>query len=74
MQVEPLKGYTMRGGRMFESKYLCTFDLFGSIATLDGSQTVTEETFAWNRTMKTFSKSRLVRDGKRICAPEFGLS
>lgn len=70
----PEGGYTMRGGRMFESKYLCTFDLFASIPTLDGSRTVTEETFAWNRTMKTFSKSRLVRDGKRISAPEFGLS
>jgi oleate hydratase len=67
-------GYTMRGGRMLESKYLCTFDLFSSIPTLDGSQTVTEEIFAWNRTMKTSSKSRLVRHGKAIDAPSFGLS
>ncbi len=67
-------GYTMRGGRMLESKYLCTFDLFSSIPTLDGSQTVTEEIFAWNQTMKTSSRSRLVRDGKRISEPEFGLN
>ena len=67
-------GYSMRGGRMLESKYLCTFDLFSSIPTLDGSRTVTEETFAWNKTLKTSSKSRLVRDGKRVTAPEFGLS
>ena len=27
-------GYVMRGGRMFESKYLCTFGLFSSILLL----------------------------------------
>jgi oleate hydratase len=67
-------GYTMRGGRMIESKYLCTFDLFSSIPTLDTSKTVTKEIFDWNETMKTSSKSRLFRDGRRIDAPAFGLS
>ena len=67
-------GYVLRGGRMFESKYLCTFDLFASIPTLDGSRTVTQEIIDWNETMKTSSKSRLVRDGHRQTAPEFGLS
>jgi oleate hydratase len=66
-------GYVLRGGRMLESKYLCTFDLFSSIPTLDERQTVTQETFAWNETMKTSSKSRLVRNGKRQTAPRFGL-
>ncbi len=70
----PEAGYVLRGGRMFESKYLCTFELFSSIPTLDGSQSVTGETLAWNKTMKTSSKSRLFRDGKRQTAPEFGLS
>lgn len=70
----PEKGYVLRGGRMLESKYLCTFDMFSSIPTLDGSQTVTQEIFAWNETMKTSSKSRLVSDGQRETAPEFGLS
>ena len=68
------KGYVLRGGRMFESKYVCTFDLFSSIPTLDGSQTVTQEIFAWNETMKTSSKSRLMIDGHREDAPKFGLS
>ncbi len=67
-------GYVLRGGRMLESKYLCTFDLFSSIPTLDERRTVTEETFAWNETMKTSSKSRLMRDGIRQTAPKFGLS
>src|ERR1700750_191996 len=30
----PESGYVVRGGRMLESKYLCTFDLFSSIPTL----------------------------------------
>src|SRR6202167_265901 len=70
----PEDGYTMRGGRMIESKYLCTYDLFSSIPTLDESKTVTEEIFDWNETMKTLSQSRLFRDGHRIDAPRFGLS
>lgn len=70
----PETGYVMRGGRMLESKYLCTFDLFSSIPTLDNSQSVTEEIFAWNKTMKTASRSRLFRDGKSVDAPLFGLS
>ncbi len=59
---------------MLESKYLCTYELFSSIPTLDESKTVTEEIFAWNETMKTSSKSRLFRDGVRQTAPAFGLS
>jgi len=70
----PQTGYSLRGGRMLESKYLCTWELFASIPTLDASQTVTQETFAWNETLKTASKARLVRDGKRQTAPAFGLS
>jgi len=67
-------GYVMRGGRMLESKYLCTYDLFSSIPTLDERMTVTQEIFAWNETMKTSSKSRLFRGGHRVDAPRFGLS
>ena len=67
-------GYVLRGGRMLESKYRCTFELFASIPTLDESQTVTQEIFRWNETMKTSSKSRLVRNGQPQTAPKFGLS
>ncbi len=66
-------GYIMRGGRMLESKYLCTYDLFSSIPTLDESKTVTQEIFEWNEAMKTSSKSRLFRGGHRVNAPKFGL-
>jgi oleate hydratase len=71
---DPETGYSMRGGRMLESKYVCTWDLFSSIPTLDDRTTVTEETMEWNRTMKTASKARLFRHGARVDAPQFGLS
>ena len=70
----PKMGYVLRGGRMIERKYLCTYDLFSSIPTLDESKSVTAEIFAWNETMRTSSKSRLVRNGRRQTAPDFGLS
>ncbi len=68
------RGYVLRGGRMFERHCACTFELFDSIPTLDASRTVTQETLAWNESLKTSSKSRLVIDGRRIVAPAFGLS
>src|SRR6202453_3145884 len=70
----PEDGYVMRGGRMLESKYLCTYDLFSSIPTLDERMTVTQEIFDWNETLKTSSKSRFFRAGHRIDAPSYGLS
>ena len=71
---DPDHGYIVRGGRMIESKYLCTYDLFASVPSLDGKQTVTQEIMEWNEIIKTGSKSRLVRAGHKIDAPEFGLS
>jgi oleate hydratase len=68
------RGYIMRGGRMFESRYVCTYDLFSSIPTLDGNKTVTREIFDWNETLQTASKSRFVRDGHRVDAPGFALT
>lgn len=71
---KPETGYVLRGGRMFESKYVCSFELFSSIPALSGDQTVTQEILGWNETLKTSSKSRLIRDGRREDAPKFGLS
>ncbi|SDG10115.1 oleate hydratase [Paraburkholderia phenazinium] len=67
-------GYVVRGGRMLEGHYQCTYDLFASIPTLDGRQSVTQEIFDWNETMRTSSKARLFRDGKREDAPAYGLA
>jgi oleate hydratase len=70
----PHEGYVLCGGRMLESKYLCTYDLFSSIPTLDQTRTVTKEIFDWNETTKMSSRSRLVRAGRGESAPAFGLS
>ncbi len=59
---------------MIEPKYLCTYDLFSTIPTLDKSQTVTQEIIEWNEVIKTSSHSRLVRDGQPLDAPKLGLS
>ncbi len=69
----PETGYVVRGGRMLEIKYQCTYDLFSSIPTLDERQTVTQEIFDWNQVIKTGSKSRLVRAGCKLDSPRFGL-
>jgi len=73
----PEHGYVLRGGRMLEAKYLCTFGLFAGIPTLDaalnGGQSVTQEIEAWNRARPTSSRARLVRNGHREDAPRFGL-
>nr|WP_258168017.1 oleate hydratase [Paraburkholderia sp. BL21I4N1] len=66
-------GYVVRGGRMLESKYLCTYDLFSSIPTLDDSKSVTQEIFDWNETIRTSSTSRFIRNGRREAAPAYGL-
>ncbi len=68
------RGYVMRGGRMFESRYVCTYDLFSSIPTLEGDRTVTREIFDWNETLATSSTSQFVRDGHRVDAPGFALN
>jgi len=70
----PEQGYIVRGGRMLEGKYQCTYDLFSSIPTLDKKQTVTQEILQWNEVIKTVSKARLVRGGHKLDTPEFGLS
>ena len=68
------RGYVLRGGRMLESKYLCTYNLFDSIPTLDKTKTVTEEIFEWNKVIHTSSKSRLVRAAEPIDRPKFNLA
>ncbi len=70
----PEDGYVARGGRMLESHYVCTFDLFSAIPALDGSKTVTNEILSWNELYKTCSHSRLVRGGQKLDTPAFGLS
>ncbi|MDO9708002.1 oleate hydratase [Paracraurococcus lichenis] len=71
---DPERGYVIRGGRMLEAEFRCTFDLFSSIPTLARDRTVTEEILAWNRVIRSQSKARLVRAGRRLDTPAFGLA
>jgi oleate hydratase len=69
----PQDGYVIRGERILENKYVCTYGLFSSIPGLSG-KTVTQEIFGWNQVIRHSSKSRLIRDGHRVDAPGYGLT
>jgi len=62
------EGYFMRGIRAFEEKaYSCLYDLMSSIPSLNVSgKTLREEFVDYNRKNKSYSKSRLFKDGQTI--------
>ncbi|MFI1224472.1 MULTISPECIES: oleate hydratase [unclassified Streptomyces] len=66
----PETGYTMRGGRMFEIHFDCTYDLLSSIPSLDDpSKSVTEDTFAFHEDFAWDDHARLIdADGRIIDA------
>lgn len=68
-------GYVIRGGRMFEPHFACTFDLFSQIPSLTDIKTsVTDEIQAFTQQVVTSSKARLVSAGIKLEAPPLGLS
>ncbi len=70
----PHDGYVIRGGRMFEEHFACTFDLFATIPTVaDPAVSVSDETMDFTRRIRTSSNARLVADRQRIEAPPLGL-
>ena len=57
----PETGYTMRGGRMFEIHFDCTYDLLRTIPSLDNPAiSVTEDTFAFHDDFAWDDHARLV--------------
>ncbi|MEV7400617.1 oleate hydratase [Streptomyces sp. NPDC091267] len=63
----PETGYTMRGGRMFEIHFDCTYDLLSSVPSLDDpSKSVTEDTFAFHEDFAWNDHARLVDAEGRI--------
>ncbi|MCA8892028.1 MAG: oleate hydratase, partial [Hyphomonas sp.] len=59
-------GYLVRGGRMFEPNFVCTFDLLNSIPSgLPGGLSAEEDIFAFNRDVPGSSRCRLIRDGAK---------
>jgi oleate hydratase len=72
----PETGYTMRGGRMFEAQFRCTYDLLSSIPSIDDpSKSVTQDTFDAHDAFPWDDITRLVgEDGKIIDAHSMGFS
>ncbi|MEV0537963.1 oleate hydratase [Kitasatospora sp. NPDC050463] len=63
----PSTGYTMRGGRMFEAQFRCTYDLLAGIPSLDDPEkSVTQDTFDSHEESPWDDAARLVKDGGRI--------
>jgi oleate hydratase len=71
----PDKGYVIRGGRMIEEHYVCTYDLFASIPSLtDPAKSVKDEIFEFSQKYVSNSRCRLVRDGQKVDVSSFELS
>ena len=52
-------GYVIRGGRMFEEHFACTYDLFSTIPSITNpALSVTDEIKAFTKRVPTSSKSR----------------
>jgi len=69
------EGYLIRGGRMHEEHFGCTWDLLSGIPTLeDSAKSVTEEIFEFNRKVVTCSHSRLLKSGRKMDVSSYGLS
>jgi oleate hydratase len=69
------KGYLIRGGRMHEEHFVCTWDLLSAIPSLDNSEiSIKEEIFAFNRQVVSGSHSRLLKDGEKMDVSSYGLS
>lgn len=67
-------GFMIRGGRMFEEHFGCTFDLLDGIPTLGGAgQSVAAEIKQFTADVRPSSRCRLVVDGQRCEAPAFQL-
>jgi oleate hydratase len=67
-------GYIMRGGRMFEEHYVCTYDLLSSIPSYDDPDiSARDDIFAFSREASWHAKARLVSaDGTPIDVTSMG--
>jgi oleate hydratase len=71
----PETGYSMRGGRMFNFSYRCTYDLLSSIPSLgDPNKTVKDEMDEFNAKFRTESKARVVENGAKVDVSSMGFS
>jgi len=69
-------GYVLRGGRMLNFSYRCTYALLASVPSLEHpAQSVTDDIVAFNLAHKTHAQARLVdRDGHIVDVTSMGFS
>ena len=71
----PETGYVIRGGRMFNFSYVCTYDLLSFIPSLtDATKTVRDEFGEFNAKVKTLARARLVAGGEKLDVSRMGFS
>ncbi len=71
----PEDGYLIRGGRMMEAHFVCTWDLLSGIPSLDHpNRTVKDECDEFNRRFVSESHCRLLQDGEKVDVSSYGLS
>ena len=69
----PASGYVLRGGRMLNFSYRCTYDLLSFIPSLtDPNRTVLSEIEDFNEQIKGNSMARLVENGKAVDVTDMG--
>ncbi|MBE9536530.1 MAG: oleate hydratase [Proteobacteria bacterium] len=72
---DPDAGYLIRGGRMHERHFGCTWDLLSNIPSLDNpDKSVCDETFEFSKKIVSRSTSRLLKDGEKMDVSSYGLS
>jgi oleate hydratase len=71
----PADGYSMRGGRMFEEKFNCTYDLLSFIPSIsDADKTAKEELMEFHQEFFWHDKARLVANGEIIDVSNLGFN
>ena len=70
-----VNGYTLRGGRMLNFSYLCTYDLLSFIPSLsDPAESVLDEIKAFNNKIRTGAKARLLSSRRISDVSSMGFS
>jgi oleate hydratase len=69
----PHDGYSMRGGRMFEEKFNCTYDLLSFIPSISGpDRSAKDELMQFHQEFFWTDKARLVSDGQIVDVASLG--
>ncbi|MCA6105072.1 oleate hydratase [Bradyrhizobium sp. WSM 4400] len=72
---DPKDGYVMRGGRMFEEKFNCTYDLLSFIPSIaDPTKSAKDELMEFHQDFFWNDKARLVSGGQIVDVSDLGFS